>query len=97
MKFRNQHTFSDLLEGGPVVVDGLAIDTHVEVVVTRFDDGSFEIDSSNFGEKDIYVMSDNDITRVKVGRDGNHDFLRRVESAVDLLALKKAAAFTGWD
>ncbi len=47
---------TDVLALGPINVDGLDIDTDVEVVVQKYG-SNYSIDSSTFGEAPIYVQT----------------------------------------
>ena len=81
-------TFKDLLEDGPIMVDGLRIDTGVCITVMRRGD-LFEIDASDFGVKEVYVISDHG-HNVRLHTDSNGDFLRRLEVVLENYALAKA-------
>lgn len=83
------YSFEDILAEGALVVDGLRVDTHVDIIVHRVNETLFEIDSSTFGEKEVRIITDSD-KYVVVTKDGNGKFYQQVSDALDLLALKTA-------
>lgn len=82
--------FKDLLDGTPLTIDGLQVDTQVDVVVRRVTDRVFEIDSCSFGIKDVYVLPEESSYQVTVSPEENGVFMRKVEMAIEKLALKIA-------
>lgn len=92
MKLYGKYVFNDLLEDGEgIMLDGLLVDTHVEVVISLIEPGVIEIDSSTFGEKDVYILPPGGTYQVKISQEGNPVFFRKLEQAIDELALKMAA------
>ena len=89
MTFYGKHTFEDLLDGQIFLFKDLWIDTDVNVTVARKADGSFEIDSCDFGCKEVRILySAGDY--VVLGSDNNSKFFEKLEQAIEQLALTKA-------
>lgn len=95
-------SFDDLLEDGPISVDGTLFDATVEVSFVRHGErGSIEINSLEIKNNNLYLHlpGHNDLVKLDLAHyEQNHRLnFNRLENALELKALTRAKLSDKWE